>query len=122
MRCSAAVAGSPRRLADLVHLRRRTATSRTAWSWHGLRSDPYCVRLLRAQRSIIVLAWDFNSQTRLHFEPVEAGVKRAAVHAEAVHLRFVRNRTAAGPLVRRVIVPIHAIGVGKQRLHRLDQA
>jgi phospholipase D1/2 len=28
---------------------------------------------LRAQRSIIVLAWDFNSQTRLHFEPVENG-------------------------------------------------
>jgi phospholipase D1/2 len=25
---------------------------------------------LRAQRSILVLAWDFNSQTRLHFEPV----------------------------------------------------
>ncbi|HEU4442986.1 MAG TPA: hypothetical protein VFR83_13245, partial [Burkholderiales bacterium] len=24
---------------------------------------------LRAQRSILVLAWDFNSQTRLHFEP-----------------------------------------------------
>ncbi len=28
---------------------------------------------LRAQRSIAILAWDFNSQTRLHFEPVEAG-------------------------------------------------
>jgi phospholipase D1/2 len=25
---------------------------------------------LRAQRSIIVLGWDFNSQTRLHFDPV----------------------------------------------------
>ena len=25
---------------------------------------------LRAQRSILVLAWDFNSQTRLHFDPV----------------------------------------------------
>jgi phospholipase D1/2 len=25
---------------------------------------------LRAQRSIIVLAWDFNSQTRLHYDPV----------------------------------------------------
>src|SRR3990170_3344738 len=24
---------------------------------------------LRAQRSILVLAWDFNSQTRLHFDP-----------------------------------------------------
>jgi phospholipase D1/2 len=28
---------------------------------------------LRAQRSITILAWDFNSQTHLHFEPVEAG-------------------------------------------------
>ena len=26
---------------------------------------------LRAKRSITVLAWDFNSQTRLHFDPVE---------------------------------------------------
>ncbi|HET7198350.1 MAG TPA: VTT domain-containing protein [Burkholderiales bacterium] len=26
---------------------------------------------LRARRSIIILAWDFNSQTRLHFDPVE---------------------------------------------------
>lgn len=25
---------------------------------------------MRAQRSILVLAWDFNSQTRLHFDPV----------------------------------------------------
>ncbi|MGH8734876.1 MAG: hypothetical protein ACREVB_14405, partial [Burkholderiales bacterium] len=24
---------------------------------------------LRAQRSILVLGWDFNSQTRLHFDP-----------------------------------------------------
>src|SRR6185436_3705408 len=24
---------------------------------------------LRAQRSIVILGWDFNSQTRLHFEP-----------------------------------------------------
>src|SRR5262245_9296362 len=28
---------------------------------------------LRAKRSIVVLAWDFNSQTRLHFDPVEPG-------------------------------------------------
>lgn len=28
---------------------------------------------LRAQRSILVLAWDFNSQTRLHFDPVKSG-------------------------------------------------
>src|SRR5690349_195533 len=28
---------------------------------------------LRARRSIIILAWDFNSQTRLHFDPVEGG-------------------------------------------------
>lgn len=26
---------------------------------------------LRAQRSILILGWDFNSQTRLHFDPVE---------------------------------------------------
>src|SRR6266516_471120 len=26
---------------------------------------------LRAKRSITILAWDFNSQTRLHFDPVE---------------------------------------------------
>ena len=25
---------------------------------------------LRARRSILVLAWDFNSQTRLHYDPV----------------------------------------------------
>ncbi|HEX7249981.1 MAG TPA: VTT domain-containing protein [Burkholderiales bacterium] len=28
---------------------------------------------LRARRSITILAWDFNSQTRLHFDPVEKG-------------------------------------------------
>lgn len=28
---------------------------------------------LRAQRSITILAWDFNSQTQLHFEPVPRG-------------------------------------------------
>jgi phospholipase D1/2 len=28
---------------------------------------------LRAQRSIIILGWDFNSQTRLHFDPVPKG-------------------------------------------------
>ncbi len=28
---------------------------------------------LRARRSITVLAWDFNSQTQLHFDPVEPG-------------------------------------------------
>jgi phosphatidylserine/phosphatidylglycerophosphate/cardiolipin synthase-like enzyme/uncharacterized membrane protein YdjX (TVP38/TMEM64 family) len=28
---------------------------------------------LRAERSIIVLGWDFNSQTRLHFDPVPKG-------------------------------------------------
>ncbi|MBV8031619.1 MAG: phospholipase, partial [Betaproteobacteria bacterium] len=28
---------------------------------------------LRARRSITLLAWDFNSQTRLHFDAVEAG-------------------------------------------------
>ncbi len=28
---------------------------------------------LRAKRSITILAWDFNSQTRLHFDPVEPG-------------------------------------------------
>ncbi|HYD57470.1 MAG TPA: VTT domain-containing protein [Burkholderiales bacterium] len=27
---------------------------------------------LRARRSITILAWDFNSQTRLHFDPVDA--------------------------------------------------
>jgi phospholipase D1/2 len=27
---------------------------------------------LRAKRSIVILGWDFNSQTRLHFDPVEA--------------------------------------------------
>ena len=26
---------------------------------------------LRARRSITILGWDFNSQTRLHFDPVE---------------------------------------------------
>lgn len=28
---------------------------------------------LKARRSITILAWDFNSQTRLHFDPVEPG-------------------------------------------------
>jgi phosphatidylserine/phosphatidylglycerophosphate/cardiolipin synthase-like enzyme/uncharacterized membrane protein YdjX (TVP38/TMEM64 family) len=28
---------------------------------------------LRAQRSIIILGWDFNSQTRLHYDPVPKG-------------------------------------------------
>ena len=28
---------------------------------------------LNARRSITILAWDFNSQTRLHFDPVEPG-------------------------------------------------
>ena len=28
---------------------------------------------LRAKRSITILGWDFNSQTRLHFDPVPAG-------------------------------------------------
>ena len=28
---------------------------------------------LRARRSITILGWDFNSQTRLHFDPVPAG-------------------------------------------------
>ena len=28
---------------------------------------------LKAKRSITILAWDFNSQTRLHFDPVEPG-------------------------------------------------
>ena len=28
---------------------------------------------LRAERSITILAWDFNSRTRLHFDPVEPG-------------------------------------------------
>src|SRR5688572_20854024 len=28
---------------------------------------------LRAKRSITILCWDFNSQTRLHFDPVPAG-------------------------------------------------
>ena len=28
---------------------------------------------LRARRSITLLAWDFNSQTRLHFDPVPKG-------------------------------------------------
>jgi phospholipase D1/2 len=28
---------------------------------------------LRAKRSILILGWDFNSQTQLHFDPVEAG-------------------------------------------------
>src|SRR6185369_8580754 len=28
---------------------------------------------LNAQRSIVVLAWDFNSHTRLHFDPVPRG-------------------------------------------------
>jgi phospholipase D1/2 len=28
---------------------------------------------LRAKRSITILAWDFNSQTKLHFDPVEPG-------------------------------------------------
>ena len=28
---------------------------------------------LRARRSITILAWDFNSQTRLHFDPAEPG-------------------------------------------------
>jgi len=28
---------------------------------------------LRAKRSILILGWDFNSQTRLHFDPVEDG-------------------------------------------------
>jgi phosphatidylserine/phosphatidylglycerophosphate/cardiolipin synthase-like enzyme/uncharacterized membrane protein YdjX (TVP38/TMEM64 family) len=28
---------------------------------------------LRAQRSIVILGWDFNSQTRLHFDPVPKG-------------------------------------------------
>ena len=28
---------------------------------------------LRAKRSIVILAWDFNSQTRLHFDPVPKG-------------------------------------------------
>ena len=34
---------------------------------------------LRARRSITVLAWDFNSQTRLHFDPVPAGGPPAEV-------------------------------------------
>src|SRR4051812_34183128 len=28
---------------------------------------------LNARRSIVILAWDFNSQTRLHFDPVPKG-------------------------------------------------
>src|SRR3954471_24486765 len=28
---------------------------------------------LRAERSITILAWDFNSRTRLHFDAVEPG-------------------------------------------------
>jgi uncharacterized membrane protein YdjX (TVP38/TMEM64 family)/phosphatidylserine/phosphatidylglycerophosphate/cardiolipin synthase-like enzyme len=28
---------------------------------------------LRAKRSILILGWDFNSQTQLHFDPVDAG-------------------------------------------------
>src|ERR1043165_1225925 len=32
---------------------------------------------LRAQRSIVILGWDFNSQTRLHFDPVPAGAPPA---------------------------------------------
>src|SRR5215213_3115900 len=34
---------------------------------------------LRAKRSITILAWDFNSQTRLHFDPVEPGGPPALV-------------------------------------------
>ncbi|HEX6321620.1 MAG TPA: hypothetical protein VFZ84_22350, partial [Burkholderiales bacterium] len=32
---------------------------------------------LRARRSITILAWDFNSQTRLHFDPVPEGAPPA---------------------------------------------
>jgi len=32
---------------------------------------------LRAQRSIVILGWDFNSQTQLHFDPVPAGAPPA---------------------------------------------
>ena len=34
---------------------------------------------LRARRSITILAWDFNSQTRLHFDPVPEGAPPALV-------------------------------------------
>ena len=40
---------------------------------------------LRAKRSILILGWDFNSQTQLHFDPVAPG-QPPATPVEAVRL------------------------------------
>src|SRR5688572_5837044 len=45
---------------------------------------------LRARRSITILGWDFNSQTRLHFEPVAEGEPPALLGEFLNHL--VRQR------------------------------
>lgn len=51
---------------------------------------------LRARRSITILAWDFNSQTRLHFDPVPPGAPPALLgeflnyltrHRRGLHVR-----------------------------------
>ena len=41
---------------------------------------------LRARRSITILAWDFNSQTRLHFDPVPEGAPPALLGEFLNHL------------------------------------
>src|SRR5512145_2726089 len=41
---------------------------------------------LRARRSIIILGWDFNSQTRLHFDPVPEGAPPALLGELLNHL------------------------------------
>ena len=46
---------------------------------------------LRARRSITILAWDFNSQTRLHFDPVARGAP-PAVLGEFLNFLVLRRR------------------------------
>src|ERR1051325_5044476 len=56
---------------------------------------------LRAKRSITILGWDFNSQTRLHFDPGPQGGPPAPLgglrHAEHSSPRSSPRAVAAGP-------------------------
>ena len=57
---------------------------------------------LKAQRSITILAWDFNSQTRLHFDPVPKDGP-PAVLGEFLNYLVRRRRALIGrPAVRRL--------------------
>ena len=63
---------------------------------------------LRAKRSITILGWDFNSQTRLHFDPVADGAPPALLGD------FLNWLVARRP--RRIrLAPIRRDGIGLGR-------